>query len=280
MSESGWEIITITSGEKDSGSDADVSVCIGYNEDANFSNYVLLNPIKDTVHSNVFQRGNFDNFNLTFNVEDATVPTSIKVKVDGNDAWGGLRIYVMERSSGRTYTTAESRFFLEKGQTKVLPLIACIKDPGNVMDDRDPRAKDFTIGIGTASANHAGTNDLIYFKCISKDGISSELQQIQRIGDDWEPGQSNNYLMSFQRSLARIDYVILFKKANDNWLPNFVRMEPQLMDGKFQPTVANNLQNVWLDGDTVGQQNYLEMATVVDETRIAELQQADEVSGE
>ena len=252
---SGWEIITITSGDHDSGSDATIYASL--NTDLGPTEEIELNSVNTSVHNNVFGRGNFDNFLVNFNVSESSIPESIVLRSAGNDMWRCLRVYVMERSSGRIYSTPVETHELEQSSA-LLSLSPC-KEIDNTPSITDSKAKDLSITIKTSSTSGASTDDEVYVKVISKDGISSELIHFEHIGNDWQAGNTGKYLLTLPREVARIDYVLLFKKANNDWLPESVIVEKTLVDGLYPSTKGINVNNIWLNGDDVGRQNYIEL---------------------
>lgn len=264
-----WEIITVTSGDQDSATDSTISASLNYinsNGSAALSNSVSLNNA-NSLHSNVFQRGYFDRFLVDFDIESSITPTEILIRNTGNDMWRGLRIYVMEQSSGRIYSTREEAFEIDGNSGEVslsLPLQRCIKDPENVEAPLAPKTSTFNVRVKTESVNSAGTNDQVYCKLISKDGYSSDLYKFNHIGNDFQEGADSLYRVELGRELSRIDYVLFFKDGIQGWLPSEAIVHDASVTPTGYPTTsAKNINAIWLNGSEHGKQDYLQLETVI-----------------
>lgn len=125
-----------------------------------------------------------------------------------------------------------------------------------------PKTAKFNVRVKTASVHAAGTNDQVYCKLISKDGYSSDLITFDHVTNDFQEGSDTLYHVEQIRELSRIDYVLFFKNGIEGWLPSEVIVhDASPMPSGYPTTGATNSKSIWLNGDDVGRQDYLELET-------------------
>ncbi|EIF8949816.1 hypothetical protein LF048_003495 [Vibrio cholerae] len=248
-----WELLVVTEGTQNASTDNGKIYASLVGKDSS-GNQVTSSEVKlDNDNTNEFRKGYVDTFVDTYTFDSTSSLTHLKLRSDSGDKWCVHRVYLTNMTTGKIWKTKVSSW-LEK-QT-----ISFEVEEFNSDSDSTINTDVFNIKIHTSTQNTSGSNNKVFIKLISQDGIASESIHLNELGNNWTEGSTYNHRHPISRHLSRIDHVLLFKDGQQGWFPDQVTISAaEGLEGQLLVTTqANNTEK--LNGKENGLRNLVELS--------------------